>query len=856
MKVSKYILLLLLFVSISPAFAQVSGIVYQDFNASGSRQNTASYAEPGMVGVTVTGYGANGTVYGPVSTASNGTYTLSGVNQPTRIEFSWANTFLRPGPAGATTVQFVSGAASNVNLGVSFPTDYCDSQNPPLFITCFVNGDGQGGGVGSNDAMVYLNYQDQHNENDISNPSPSLIATAAEIGSAWAAKYVSTNQKVYVAAVLKRHSGFGLLGPGGIYQVDVTNPNSPSVSPWLTIPSAGIDPRIANPLPSGLNSPSRDLVAYQTAGKMSLGGMAISDDKKTMYVMNLNTKSLVFIDIASQNITSTIPATYAGACSTFRPWAVSILRGELYISGVCTQEGSNNTPTGHILKYNGTGFDQVFSFSFGYNRDSPVFAPGSNSCPTDWHAWDSDPNNFPDPGCASSNNAQQIFYQQPIIADVEIDTDGSLVIGVIDRFNLMTGSLNWHPSQNDGESYSGIVAGDILRACVSGTGWVFEGSGACPNPGAGEEEYYGGDFFSSDGNDPFDFTHGETSMGGIGLLKGTGDVTMASMDPINNTTQSFGTGGIKWLDNSDGYENRAYKIYSGSGISKSYGLGEPVFKCASAPVEIGNRVWIDLNEDGVQGADETPVSGVNMQLYADFDENGSPDNASPIATTTTNGDGNWYFNISNVPGGLQFDQGYVVQVDASQFNNGGLGILDQYSLTNANVGGAGQPDARDSDANLVGGLVQIPLVVGQAGFNNHTYDIGFVLPPPCEITGLSVQNYECLDNNSPSLMTDNRLRFGLFVANTNPSFTSYSISVNGNTTTITPTTGTYGAGVFTLGAGTGGSGATYYFTITDIVTGAACTANVQVTSPADNCVPGIECPTPSCGVANIQVNGN
>ena len=123
----------------------------------------------------------------------------------------------------------------------------------------------------------------------------------------------------------------------------------------------------------------------------------------------------------------------------------------------------------------------------------------------------------------------------------------------------------------------------------------------------------------------------------------------------------------------------------------------------------------------------------------------------------------------------------------------------------------------------------------------------------CNINAITVQSTECLDNGTPNLMTDNRLRVGILATNSNSSLTTYTVSVIG--TTITPSSGSYGVGTFfTLGSGTGGSGATYTITLTDSMT-PGCTASVQVVSP-ENCQPATQCPTPRCGTANIQVNGN
>ena len=38
------------------------------------------------------------------------------------------------------------------------------------------------------------------------------------------------------------------------------------------------------------------------------------------------------------------------------------------------------------------------------------------------------------------------------------------------------------------------------------------------------------------------------------------------------------------------------------------GLGDLELLCDQAPIEIGNRVWLDLNGNGVQDPDEPPIT--------------------------------------------------------------------------------------------------------------------------------------------------------------------------------------------------------------------------------------------------------
>ncbi|WP_293685009.1 SdrD B-like domain-containing protein, partial [Spirosoma sp. 48-14] len=86
----QYILsgLLLCLLTASGAFAQVSGTVYQDLNANGAQGTATPNLETGYGGITVKAFNAAGTMVASTTTAANGTYTLTGVTGPVRVEFS------------------------------------------------------------------------------------------------------------------------------------------------------------------------------------------------------------------------------------------------------------------------------------------------------------------------------------------------------------------------------------------------------------------------------------------------------------------------------------------------------------------------------------------------------------------------------------------------------------------------------------------------------------------------------------------------------------------------------------------------------------------------------------------------
>ena len=68
----------------------------------------------------------------------------------------------------------------------------------------------------------------------------------------------------------------------------------------------------------------------------------------------------------------------------------------------------------------------------------------------------------------------------------------------------------------------------------------------------------------------------------------------------------------------------------------------------NAPGRIGDTVWNDLDRDGIQDAGEPGIQGVTVQLYKDTNGNGifNPAVDQLTATTTTDSDGNYMFQVS------------------------------------------------------------------------------------------------------------------------------------------------------------------------------------------------------------------
>ncbi len=130
---------------------------------------------------------------------------------------------------------------------------------------------------------------------------------------------------------------------------------------------------------------------------------------------------------------------------------------------------------------------------------------------------------------------------------------------------------------------------------------------------------------------------------------------------------------------------------------------------------IGDYVWKDNNNNGIQDDGSTGVSGVTVELYAS-DASGNPIGAA-IQTTTTNGVG--YYNFGNLAKG-----DYVVKIVTST-------LPATYLLsTKVDLGG---DDTKDNDFNATTGLspkISIdPLV--PALKDNPTIDGAIYMPVVC-----------------------------------------------------------------------------------------------------------------------------
>jgi len=146
-----------------------------------------------------------------------------------------------------------------------------------------------------------------------------------------------------------------------------------------------------------------------------------------------------------------------------------------------------------------------------------------------------------------------------------------------------------------------------------------------------------GEFYYQDGVDVFNANssvgtrwHSNTGLGSFALLPGTGEVVSTQGE-----AETLNSGGLSWMNNTTGANTRDYRIQTSTtlgGDGKTGGIGDLELLGQNPPIEIGNRVWNDANADGIQTANESGISGVLIELLADFNNDGIADTLRSTGT--------------------------------------------------------------------------------------------------------------------------------------------------------------------------------------------------------------------------------
>jgi uncharacterized repeat protein (TIGR01451 family) len=401
-------------------------------------------------------------------------------------------------------------------------------------------------------------------------------------------------------------------------------------------------------------------------------------------------------------------------------------RKDLYIGSVCDASTSNNQDdiSFHVIKLNpNTGTNSIV-FSFGAYNKGHIYGSASK-----WSAWFND----------WHSNVAPI---QPLFTDLEMDVDGSLIMGLADRNGHQRGHNNYQPYSTENEET--VIAGDILRASydatnksysleTNGTAGTLSTAGANNNQGPDGGEFYLGDSQKMPTNwtTPLGDDHKERSQGGLALLPGSTKITMGTMNPKGIAYSN----GVAWLSNLTGENTQ--EIFITDRLGKANGMGDIEILTELPPIEIGNRVWLDSNKDGLQTADEPGVADVAVSLMQGSTE---------IAKATTAADGSYVFSSATGTSTTSHIYGLSSLVPNTTYTlkfPTSLSIgKTTYQLTTPNIGSHDQLDSNPvvSTGEAVVAATDIP----QAGANNYSFDAGYATPP-----AIDLELSKAVDNPNP-----------------------------------------------------------------------------------------------------------
>jgi uncharacterized repeat protein (TIGR01451 family) len=551
--------------------------------------------------------------------------------------------------------------------------------------------------------------------------------------------------------------------------------------------------------------------SFDQVGKISLGDVEITEDEAYLYVVNLADRMLYRIPVLDEaspaftpnDIDRFVMPTAAGcAPSDSRPFGLGIKDGTLYAGIVCSAQSTQQASNMHayVYSFDGSNFSNVpvLNFPLDYARGCADRDPGTPECGIQegnaegkWNPWVSTFGQLlVGSGTANTDNPSRRWpvYPQPLLTDIEF-ANNYMIVGFRNRNGDLIGNGTGDPRDANGEpigfppgasgpniQYLTVGGGDILAAAPDPDRfgrWQLEDNAAVGNlpPTAGANNGNGpggGEYFFDDSfavvNDNLP-RHDEVAQGGLSNIPGRTDALTTAFNPVPiEDAVNYFDGGIIWLSGQDGTRSRSYRIFAGDVPptlpvdptddtaflqGKNNGLGDLEVFCDAAPLEIGDRVWLDTNADGIQDPGEKPLAGISVKLYA-------PDMTTLLATAVTNAQGNYYF--SNAPSGplsgsfavygvqglRPHTSGYKLRIDLSQpaiANN-------EYVPTAANADGHSdnnnKTDLRDSDAIISGENAEIMFDTAGPGHNNHTLDFGFVVPP----APVAVGNRVWLDNGA------------------------------------------------------------------------------------------------------------
>jgi len=509
-------------------------------------------------------------------------------------------------------------------------------------------------------------------------------------------------------------------------------------------------------LPANKSLPSFDPAAFAQVGKVGLGDLEISDDGKYLFVTNLYSRFLFRLTLDNPANPSTVTAVDSfqlppASCTNGeqRPFGLKYYRNKLYIGTVCTGEnyginvinGASDISAQVYVLPNTVGMGPitatpVFSTSLNYKKGPSMSWTGPHG--GQWNPWRDSTISF-----GNSATARDRTYPTPQLSDIEFSDRGDLILSFTDRAGHQYGWGNYRwLGGNPSELILPVSGGDLLVAGLncSMNSYVLENNGSYNSDGIIRTSTSAATMQGPGGDEFFDFEniaccHQETHGGSVAVLRGDNKIITSAMDPT-----TIREGGTIKFSFTDGTKTNGYQLFvdntnslASGNFGKAAGLGDMEVSGFEAPLEIGNRVWVDANMNGVQDPGEAAFPNITIQLVDSI-------SGAIVGTDITDVNGNYYFDSTNVLQSSikspQANRTYYLRIGPADWVSGGAGTADllNYTLTGTdqNPMSLSNADLRDNDGSLFP-VTMVPTIkyrTGNLGENNHTLDFGFFLNPP------------------------------------------------------------------------------------------------------------------------------
>lgn len=614
----------------------------------------------------------------------------------------------------------------------------------------------------------------------------------------------------------------GIYGAVDVLNPDGSTNPAASIVPWFELSDVGIDVgTVASNTARGLgdaNAPAYDEDGFRYSARRGVGGIATSLDGNTLFVTNLYDRQVYGIDISGGAVTPArawkVP-TPVGVGQQL--WALTVYQDRLYMGYVDTGDDPQgaaqpgqaasaldmqayvvSAPIADAVAGVVAAGDWRLELqtSLGYDKGSnlndwPNTEVGSKPQLHRWNSWTDQWRWAPstNTGSVGFNTGWGLTqaYPQPILSGLAFDIDGYLNLGFADRTSLQGGNLNVAADPSVPGFFETVANGEILVAAPVGLG-IPSGPG-CPaaaagnfalecngkvgdrpvrtSSAAGQGPTYDndqgpatGEFFNDSQNRGLGGIHNENTLGSVATYPGVDEVATTAIDPGPGLYRS----GVMWFDQRNGTATRYFDQVKGKkdnkepAFQKGGGLGSVALLGVAAPVEIGNRVWLDADLNGRQDADEPAIDGAVVELWT-ADAQGNPDQLVGTRTTATidGQPGTYYFRSDDpdimadpddpakpafVDEGeyvLVFKAGDTLTLGGPNAGNPGFTGLAwrDLRLTSAQVRIAPTPTnggttaANDSNPDPATG--EFAIEVGGPGENDHTYDAGWYGLAPYQV---------------------------------------------------------------------------------------------------------------------------